>query len=371
MPQPATNHQDLDLDHTPATPPPVGFAEQALLGALLIDPQQRAAVRGLEPEHFYEQAHRAIFAAVESLPLPDSSAHAEGPVWLSTVLEAARPAAPGLGPSLLHLLVQACPQPRHAAAYARIIRADHARRTLHKHAETLARTATGASLPDPTGAVIAQADSIAKFLDEMAVLFTRHPGSLPRTPLPTDPTRDDGEEALNEEQLLLASATAHPETLEEMRWLQPQDFALPLHAGLFQCLTALARRGDPVDPITVLWEAQHQNLLTGDLTASSLVSLLSEWTGSPEHWGQRILHRALLFTARRVAHRIQAFADDPANTPHQLATGSRRSLAQLHAVRVRYERTRTRAGPPATPRPSRAGPPAVTTTPPIAAGISR
>ncbi|CAL9271701.1 hypothetical protein SUDANB5_00145 [Streptomyces sp. SudanB5_2050] len=40
-----------------------------------------------------------------------------------------------------------------------------------------------------------------------------------------------------------------------MLWLVPDDLTLPLHAGQ-QCLTTLALRNEPVDPATVLWEAQ-------------------------------------------------------------------------------------------------------------------
>ncbi|MFJ4533997.1 DnaB-like helicase N-terminal domain-containing protein [Streptomyces nigrescens] len=47
-----------------------------------------------------------------------------------------------------------------------------------------------------------------------------------------------------------------------MRWLQPDDFTHPLHAGLWQCLVALTRRDTPVAPVTVLWEAQHRGLLS-------------------------------------------------------------------------------------------------------------
>ncbi|EMF01248.1 hypothetical protein H340_07326 [Streptomyces mobaraensis NBRC 13819 = DSM 40847] len=68
------------------------------------------------------------------------------------------------------------------------------------------------------------------------------------------------------------------------------------------------------------------------------MALVSAPVGSPEHWGEYILQRALLAHAHLAALRIQAFTDDPANSPHRLITGSRRALAELTAVRARWQR---------------------------------
>lgn len=136
-----------------------------------------------------------------------------------------------------------------------------------------------------------------------------------------------------------------------MRWLTEADFLLPLHAALWQSITALVHRGDMVDPVTVLGEAQHRGLLTDSLTPKDLMALVSTPAGSPEYWGERILRRALLARARAVADRITAYTDDTANTPHQLITGSRRALAELNSPRTRWNRATTPAPSPAT-RPS-------------------
>ncbi|MCD9193433.1 DnaB-like helicase N-terminal domain-containing protein [Streptomyces albireticuli] len=363
MPDPLHPQPDLGLDET-APPQPVHYAEQALLGALLLDPQQLKTIDALEPSHFSDHSHAALFTAMRSLLPPAAEAHARKPIWLNGVLHAARPEAPGLSAAYLHSLVHACPWAGHAAAYARIVRADHARRALRMHAQRLGQSATDTTGPDPAGVVLDQADVLARFVDELAGQFAPHPGSLPRTPPPTAPPHHADEEALEEERLLLASATARPDGLKSMRWLQAEDFALPLHGALFQCLSAQVHRGDPVDAVTVLWEAQHRGLLTTDITPPELIALLSTPVGSPEHWGERVLQRALLTRAYAVALRIQAFAGDPANTPHQLVTGSRRALADLTAIRARWQRTTPPRPSPALRRASipptaaRAGPPA-------------
>ena len=209
MPQPNSDQDDFVLDEIPP-PPPVHYAEQALLGAILLEPHRLKTIGALLPEHFASHSHHVLFSAMLGTPPPAPSEHATSPVWLNTLLDLARPQAPGLTVPHLHTLIQSCPTPEHAGAYARMVRADHARRTLRRHAEQLVQTATDRSLPNPAATVLAQADALSSLLDEMAGQFAPHPGSLPRTPLPDPAPRNTGEEALEEERLLLASATAHP-----------------------------------------------------------------------------------------------------------------------------------------------------------------
>ncbi|ELS55917.1 DnaB-like helicase N-terminal domain-containing protein [Streptomyces viridochromogenes] len=359
MSQPTDPHEDHLDDLPPARP--VHYAEQALLGALLLDPHRLTEIGDLDASQFGNHAHGALFKAMRTAPPPDPEAHRSDPAWLNTVLDVARPHAPGLTASYLHTLIQVCPWPKHAPTYARMIRADHARRTLLMHAERLAQTSTDTTLPHPAATTLAQADTLGQFLDTLAGQFAPHPGSLPRTPVPSTPAGHSSEEALDEERLLLATATAHPAEVKDMRWLQPDDFTLPLHATVWQCLTALVHNGEPVDPVTVLWEAQHRGLLADGLDPSYLIALVSTPVGSPEHWGERVLQRALLARAFDVGTRIAAYAQDPANTPYQLVTGSRRALADLHALRTRWQRSTTPTPPaartPRSPAASRAGPP--------------
>ncbi|MGW2721046.1 DnaB-like helicase N-terminal domain-containing protein [Streptomyces sp. NPDC001492] len=361
MPHTPEPDEDDDLDRTPA-PKPVHYAEQALLGALLLEPARLADTEPLIAHHFDSHTHAALFTAIYTLPQPDPADHAKDTAWLNTVLEHARPHAPGLNASYIHALIQFCPQPKHAAAYARMIRADNARRVLRGHAERLASTATDPGLPNPAASTLGMADDIGRVLDSLAEQFAPHPGPLPRTALPPDIPLQASEEDLAEERLLLATATAYPAEVQQMRWLTETDFLLPLHAALWQSITALVHRGDMVDPVTVLGEAQHRGLLAGTLTPKDLMALVSTPAGSPEHWGEKILQRALLARAQAVAARITAYTDDPANTPHQLITGSRRALADLSALRTRWNRATaptcasTGAPPRSAPRP-RAGPP--------------
>ncbi|GAA4090612.1 DnaB-like helicase N-terminal domain-containing protein [Streptomyces shaanxiensis] len=197
-----------------------------------------------------------------------------------------------------------------------MIRADNAHRILRAHAERLASTATDPGLPNPTASTLGLADDIGRVLDALAEQFAPHPGSLPRTAVPAEVPHETGEGDLDEERLLLATATAYPAEVRQMRWLTEADFLLPLPAALLQSITALIHRGDMADPVTVLGEAQHRGLLTDSLTPRNLMALVSTPAGSPEYWGEKILKRALLARAHTVAARITAYTDDLAPPAH-------------------------------------------------------
>ncbi|MFB6750599.1 DnaB-like helicase N-terminal domain-containing protein [Streptomyces sp. NPDC056353] len=372
-----TTEEDDDHEGPSDTHPlqPAYYAEQALLGALLLEPQRLADVTGIEPNSFSEYAHGALFAAICGRPAPDPVQHTLDTSWLNAVLTAAREHARGLTASYLHRLIQVCPWPRHASAYARIIETDHARRTLHTHAMCLAQTASDVTLPHPVPATLAAVDALAGAVDAIAARFPPPSGHLQRIPMPVPISAPHNvEEAIDEEWLLLATATAHPADIEQMRWLAADDFSQPLQAGLWQSLTALAYRRAPVDPITVLWEAQQRGLLKLDVEPTKLLDLLASPAGSPQHWGERIVQRSLLTTAHQVGSHVQALTLNPTTTPYQFIIGGRRALARLSSVRTRWHQATSPAPTISSPRarttsPPRASPPR--TTAPPATRISR
>ncbi|AUH40546.1 DnaB-like helicase N-terminal domain-containing protein [Streptomyces sp. CMB-StM0423] len=351
-------------DLAPIAPPqPVFHAEQALLGALLFDPRRLDDVRGIAADSFSTAAHTALYTAITTLPRPDPAEHAKNTTWLDRVLATSREQARGLTASYLHTLIHLCPRPGHAPAYARMVEAEHARRRLHTAADRLVHTVHDVSLPHPVQTVLAEADALAAVVDDIANRFPPRAGVRPRTAAPPRGAVPGHTEGVEEEQILLATATAHPSDIEAVRWLLPEDLTLPLHTGLWQCITALARRHEPVDPVTVLWEAQQRGLLDDGSEPSEVLRLLAEPAGSVEHWAERVLQRSLLATAEHTGRCIAAYAGDPAASPFQLVVGARRALADIATVRTRWQHATTPA-PPQRRRPAsttRAGPP--TTTP--------
>lgn len=340
---------------------PLHYAEQALLGALLLEPAQLARVPDLLPEHFANPSHSALLAAMRTLTPPDPEVHRASPVWLTAVQKTAVTTAPGLDTPYLHTLINACPLPQHAPVYAQMIRAEHARRTLREHAVRLEQLAHDSTLPDPANTALEQADTLGRFLDRAEPQWPRQPGPVPRA-VPAAATRAPGEEDLDAERLLLAAGTARPQDLAALDWLHPEDFRLPLHQGLYRCLTAMVRRGDPVDPITVLWKAQQHAVLNGTDPAHVL-DFLHQAAGSAEHWAEHLYTRALLTTAHAAGREITALTHDPAHAPHHLIPAARRALAPLTRIRARRRAPPTTAtAPVAAPRP-----PALTTSTPLRA----
>ncbi|WP_447035883.1 DnaB-like helicase N-terminal domain-containing protein [Streptomyces sp. DSM 118878] len=359
---PHTPHPDEDGLDAITPPQPVFHVEQALLGALLLDPHRIDDVSGITADSFSTAAHAALYAAISTLPRPDPAEHARNTTWLDRVLATSREQARGLTATYLHNLVQVCPWPSHAPAYARMVEAEHARRRLLTAAECLVHTVHDASLPHPVQTVLAEADVLAAVVDDIGNRFPPRSGVLPRTPAPPADLAPDYTEVVEEEQLILATATAHADDIDAVRWLIPDDLTLPLHAGLWQCLTTLARRNEPIDPVTVLWEAQQRGLLDDGSEPGKVLRMLAEPAGSVGHWAERALQRSLLATAEHTGRRIEAYADDPANTPFQLVVGARRALADIAAVRTRWQNA-TQADPPQQRRPApaiRAGPPTTT-----------
>ncbi|AQU64909.1 DnaB-like helicase N-terminal domain-containing protein [Streptomyces niveus] len=357
-----------DLGSLPP-PPPVFHVEQALLGALLLEPHRHRDLTGISAEAFSTAGHAALLTAIRSLPAPDPAEHAKTTTWLNQVLTAAGEQTRGLTTAYLHQLIHCCPQPHHAPAYARIIEAEHSRRLLRAAAQRLVQTALDTSLPQRVASTLAEAGTLTTVVDGIANRFPPHPGSLPRTPATPDPVHD--EEASGDEQLLLAAATARPASVERMRWLTPGDFTHPLHAGLWRCLSTMARRGASIDPVTVRWEAQHHGLLTHGSEPAGLLSFLGEPAGcDPEYRGEQILRRSLLTTAQNTGRHIEALTHDSATTTYQLVVGSRRALAGLNTVRTRWHLATT---PPQvntptqarTSAPPRAGPPPTTAPPAV------
>lgn len=353
-----------DEDDLGALPPPhpVFHVEQALLGALLLEPKRLHDIAGIGPHSFSTAAHAALFAAISSRQAPNPTEHTKNTKWLDAVLTTAREQARGLSAPYLHSLIQACPWPQHAPTYARMIETEHARRRLTAAAQRLMHTAQDISLPQRVTATLDEADALATVVDDIATRFPPHAGPLPRTPAPP-PVAERDEGALDEERLLLATATAYPSGIEHMRWLTPHDFTHPLHAGLWQCLNTMIRRSTPVDPVTVLWEAQHRGLLDARADPRELLDLLAGPAGSPEHWGEHVLQRSVLATAHHAGRRVEAFTQDPTTTPYQLVVGSRRTLADLSAARTRWQHATSPSLAPAK-RPDR-------TKPARAAGVPR
>lgn len=184
---------------------------------------------------------------------------------------------------------------------------------------------------------------------------TTAPAAAPATP----PVRAD--QVPENERFLLAVLAEQPRAMDELvAWLRPGDFAGPAHGQLYRCLGALHHRGEPIDRITLLWEAQRRGLLAdGTLSAEQLTAICDDVIpGSAEWLGERVMRSSLTRTAATSARAVRALAEDEALGPGRLINHALHALGPLDEVRARWE---TANGNPAPKTPTSApvpdGPP--------------
>ncbi|MER6913374.1 DnaB-like helicase N-terminal domain-containing protein [Streptomyces sp. NPDC000594] len=347
---------------------PLVRAEQAVLGAVFLDPGQLERLSPwLRPEHFYRPAHQALYASALALRErghPGSTA-AVGAVPVSWVADAVTEAGTrtrGVTASYAHQLVAACPRPEHAVVYGRMVLEGAIHRTVAEHAVRLHQAARADTVRGGTDETLLRADALATVLADLA----RRWGTDPRpVPLPTQPEPvpratvvADGD-LLADEEFLLACLTASPDQLDAVvGWLRPGDFADPGHQQLYRALGALHHRGEPVDQLTVLWEVQRRGALTsGDLDAERVLAVCDPLAlaGSAEHFGEQVLATALVRTAAESARQIRALADDASVPAGRLIGHALHALGPLDEARRRWHTART--GPvPENPPAARSSP---------------
>jgi len=328
------------------------------LGALLLEPVRIRDVHELlRPEHMYRPAHAALFRVLLEQPPHPPGKHAALADRTMALIHATTAHTAGITPAYAHTLMAACPHPRNAVAYARMIldAADH--RTIAVHAIRLAQVAAADRDRGGLQDTLTHHRALHTALDELAHRWGRpsrdpSPNRVVHTAPPDRPSPRDAAD----EQALVAALIADPRPLDEIRRLHPTDFADPTHAALYQCVGALTHRGEPVDPLTVLWEAQRRGHLHGDRDPELFLRICaSAGPGSADHWAERVLRASILRTATTTAGAVRTLAEDGTVAAYALATAARESLAPLDAVRERWHTTR-RKDPPRTP-PAAHGPP--------------
>ncbi|WP_224277357.1 DnaB-like helicase N-terminal domain-containing protein [Streptomyces sp. LS1784] len=336
---------------------PLLQGEQAVLGAALLDPRQLDGLDWLEPRDFYRPGHQALFTALRKLRAEGHPAlDTEGAVplaWLSDTLTEAGQQVRGLTASYLHTLVAACPRPAHAPLYGRMVLEGSIHRTVAEHADRLLAVARENAGQHEVHGTTAQADVLAGVLDDLATRWGTQPrATAPRAPPLPAAVEPPAAAQTGDEQFLLSLLVHQNGAIKEVfDWLRPQDFAHPGHGQLYRCLGALHHRGEPIDPVTTLWEVQRRGLLAkGTLTEEQLAPVLRDGAaGSAEWLGEQLLRSSLTRAAAAVALQITAHADDRRLAPGQLIGHALHALGPLEEVRARWH---TATSPPTSqPRP--------------------
>lgn len=338
---------------------PLLAAEQALLGAVLLDPQQLTHVTWLAPDHFQRPVHQALFAALRKLRADGHPASRSGGAvaltWLTDAVEEAGLHVRGLTNSYAHTLVSACPRAEHAPVYARMVLEGAIHRTVTQHAIRLHQAARADALQGEVDNALHSADVLTGVLGDLA----RRWGSPPRPlapahrshPVPASSPPGRAAQVAEDERFLLAVLITQQKALDDViDWLRPSDFATIAHAQLYRCLGVLHHRGEPIDRMTVLWEAQRRGLLAdGTLSAEETTALCDGAVAGSADWlGEKVLRSSLTRTAAASARAVRELAEDESLPPGRLIGHALHALGPLDEVRARW-RTANGREPPAVP----------------------
>ncbi|MBM9508014.1 DnaB-like helicase N-terminal domain-containing protein [Actinacidiphila acididurans] len=333
---------------------PLLRAEQAVLGAILLDPDQLDQLDWLEPVHFYRPAHQALFAAMRRLRLAGQTELADdGTVPLSWVTDTVAEAGQhvrGLTTVYAHTLVSACPRPVHAPVYGRMVLEGAIHRTVTEHAVRLHQLARADAARGEVETTLRYADVLAAVLDDLARRWGTGPRPAVTPPItPGGPDPAETQALADNERLLLSVLTNRPHGMDEVvGWLRPQDFADPAHGHLYRCLGALHHRGEPIDQMTLLWEAQRRGLLADGTVTGEQITTICDGTGpGGAQWlGEQVTRSALLRTAAASAHAIRDLAATDTLAPGQLINQALATLGALDDIRQRWTTGTQSPAPP-------------------------
>ncbi|MEZ0025800.1 replicative DNA helicase [Kitasatospora sp. MAP12-15] len=321
-------------------------AEQALLGALLLDPRQVEAVAGwLEARHFYRPAHGALFAvllaqrATGHRSLAADAGKEERRDWALQAMAGAAEASRGFSASYGHTLIAACPRSDHAASYGRMVLETAVRRALQEHAHRLLAAAEGGSVE----ATVELTGVLRSVIRQLADIWGAPIDARRRHRLPDPPTiaRDERREraVLGNEEMLLGALVDSPRQVAQVAaWLQPADFADAGHAALYQAVVALGHRGEPVDALTALWEVQRRGALAqGVLTVERVRAVCAGGAAAdPEYFGELVLRASLMRSAATAAGIVRVMALDASVSATRLLGAAAQAVQPVEEVRSRW-----------------------------------
>ncbi|MEU9987880.1 DnaB-like helicase N-terminal domain-containing protein [Streptomyces sp. NPDC048045] len=337
---------------------PLVQAEQAVLGAVFLDPGQLDHLSPwLRPDHFSRPMHAAIYAAMLKLRAdghPATTMNAGEPLplaWVTDTVEKASTHIRGLTASYPHGLVAVCPSPAHAPVYGRMVLEGAIHRSVAQHAIRLHQAARADGIRGGVEETVQHAQILSDVLTDLAHRW----GTAPRPLTPPAPSESSApqsqpvdEEVLADEEFLLGCLSVRPDQLRGViGWLHPDDFADAGHQHIYRSLGALHHRGEPIDQLTVLWETQRRGALAdGTLDAERVLRICDPlaFSGAAEYFGERIVQASLVRTAATAAKQVRALADTESLAPGRLIGYALHVLGPLDDVRRRW-RTASEAVP--------------------------
>jgi replicative DNA helicase len=371
-------------------------AEQALLGAVLSDPDGQAHLLDLmNPDDMARPYHGQVLAVMQRLR---SSGAVPGPlaVYEEIKKDPDLPRVVSHDGVLLASLMEAAPRTDHAPAYAAMVAGSGIRQRIALAASRMTQAADGQdldaalamtaqarqeigrcrarweALPEPmrrelpvlararrghaemTRSMTAIRDeirrlrqdllagtrqgieerlaSIAQQVADMAAasadLQERHAQARA-----AEEARPGGRDAEEAGARALRDLAAGPSKISAVRgWLRPAHFARHSHGELYAVMRDLADAGQPVDPVTVSWEASRRGIKAD---AADLADGMGPLAVASAREVQR---HGLLAQVARAGRDIQASADDEGSATGLLLRAAHDRLRRLDGDRLAHER---------------------------------
>lgn len=235
-------------------------AERAVLGALLDEPDLVNEVGFLTPADFASPQHQEVFRAISAARVTDPGR--DYPPFAFAVASSA--AAPGLSIRYLQSLADTCPHPANVAAYARMVIEAALSRHMLLHAERLFREAgdlhyevtQAAKAPGATQDADPFPAHLLKLAHAMYVHARRFDPAIEVPELDShEPIAAADEDQVHQEEQVLAGLLQHHEfNTGVLDWLPAEAFTAGPRREIYQAIDAVARRGDPIDELTVEWQ---------------------------------------------------------------------------------------------------------------------
>jgi replicative DNA helicase len=378
-------------------------AERAVLGAILNDPRELAGIRDwLAPEDFYAPQHAELYRAMiteTEREFPDLDSLT--PVERATVLipygqgligRATEAGVKGIDAPFLHTLMHVCPKPERAPHYARMVVEADTHRVIIENATRLAQLAHGHQ-ESPFGlehlfthtAAFQQvlthlADRWGLTEDDLTQPGAEHPATADTgadqtgrfadqlaPELDAKPTAEQLAAATEREDMLLACVLRSPDQLDGVRaYLKPDDFTAPGRGRLYQAALDIHTRGDPVDPVTLIWESQKHDTHAAPeddeetprisaLDGDDLMRLYGD--GLPAetapYYARRIIESAILTTTTQAARDLKTLASNPRLNATELIPAAAHRITQLDCDEERWNNIHApNAGDLSTPDPN-------------------
>ena len=341
---------------------PTTLAEQATLGALLLDPTQIPAVQGfLRPTDFLSPWHRGIFEAMltrQSAGQPITAPDIHADLVAGTTRHYAPHADEGIRVVRLVSLMEVPPPRPKLLRYAQMVLEAALRRQVRdlglllRAGAVVATTDTAgprAAHDGPFAEITAQLHEAADRWDTATV----HPFDTPSAPRPeaiaqAAAHRDDvagsaarlvdAAPAVHAAQIhlaeldVLAGMLAYPSSVPAVRArISGSLFRVDTHRNTFAAICDLADLDEPIDAVTVAWQAQREQALRGNGLAADTVLQLSTHppAGDPAHAAEMMAQLATRTVADQSAQALAIAAGHPGITVPDLLDTAHSHLAAV------------------------------------------